>query len=118
MYVQQTVNGHLPSVLRAFALSLGFAFIGTMAGVFVPPALFLPLVILEVVMLLFAFFIRRKKFMSYTFLYSFTFISGITTYPIVSHYLSDNWTQPGIVGIGNNNGCIWWTRHIRINNQT
>ena len=99
MYVQQTANGHVPSVLRAFALSLGFAFIGTMAGVFVPPALFLPLVILEVVMLLFAFFIRRKKFMSYTFLYSFTFISGITTYPIVSHYLATIGPNPVLLAL-------------------
>jgi len=99
MYVQQTVNGHLPSVLRAFTLSLGFAFIGTMAGVFVPPALFLPLVILEVVMLLFAFFIRRKKVMSYTFLYSFTFISGITTYPIVSHYLATIGPNPVLLAL-------------------
>jgi uncharacterized protein len=99
MYVQQTVNGHLPSVLRAFALSLGFAFIGTMAGVFVPPAWFLPLVVLEVVMLLFAFFIRRKKFMSYTFLYLFTFISGITTYPIVSHYLATIGPNPVLLAL-------------------
>lgn len=81
-------NGHLPAVLRAFALSLGIAFIGTMVGVFVPPALFLPLAFLEIGMLVFAFILRRKKSMSFTFLYAFTFISGITTYPIVSHYLA------------------------------
>jgi uncharacterized protein len=89
MYVQQTVtNHHLPAVLRAFALSLAFAVVGVMAGVFVPPALFLPLVFLELGMLLFAFFLRKRKAISYTFLYAFTFISGITTYPIVSHYLA------------------------------
>src|SRR4051794_38291899 len=78
----------LPSVLRAFALSLAFAVFGMAAGVFVPPALFLPLMILELAMLLGAFFLRRKKAISYTFLYSFTFISGITTYPIIAHYLA------------------------------
>lgn len=88
MYVQQTATEYLPSVLRAFALSLAIAVIGMMAGVFVPPALFLPLVLLEVGMLLFAFFLRKRKAISYTFLYAFTFISGITTYPIVSHYLA------------------------------
>jgi uncharacterized protein len=88
MYVQQTANAYLPSVLRAFALSLAIAFVGVMAGVFVPPALFLPLVFLELGMLLFAFFLRKRKAISYTFLYTFTFISGITTYPIVSHYLA------------------------------
>jgi uncharacterized protein len=88
MYVQQTANAYLPSVLRAFALSLAIAVIGMMVGVFVPPALFIPLAILELGMLVFAFFLRKKKAISYTFLYTFTFISGITTYPIVSYYLA------------------------------
>jgi uncharacterized protein len=83
-----TQTEYMPSVLRAFALSLAFAVIGMAAGVFVPPALFLPLMILELVMLIGAFFMRRKKAISYGFLYSFTFISGITTYPIVAHYLA------------------------------
>ncbi|MDQ6596013.1 MULTISPECIES: Bax inhibitor-1/YccA family protein [Bacillus] len=78
----------MPSVLRTFALSLAFAFIGTMAGVFVPTSLFLPLSILELVMLFAAFFFRRKKAISYSFLYIFTFISGITLYPIVAHYMA------------------------------
>ncbi|AIM17156.1 Bax inhibitor-1/YccA family protein [Neobacillus sedimentimangrovi] len=78
----------MPSVLRTFALSLAFAFLGTMAGVFVPPALFLPLAILEFVMILAAVFFRRKKAISYSFLYIFTFISGITLYPIVAYYAS------------------------------
>jgi len=103
MYVeaQKTVNrnGHLPAVLRTFALSLGIAFIGTMAGVFVPPALFLPLVILEVGMLVFAFFLRRKKAISYPFLFIFTFISGMTTYPIVSHYLATIGPNPVLLAL-------------------
>ncbi|CEG25629.1 Bax inhibitor-1/YccA family protein [Bacillus sp. B-jedd] len=87
MYAQ-TSTDYLPSVMRTFAMSIAFAMLGAMAGTYVPPALFLPLVILEVGMLLFAFLIRRKRSISYTFLYAFTFISGITTYPIVSHYAS------------------------------
>ncbi len=31
---------------------------------------------------------RRKKAIGYIFLYIFTLISGITTYPIIAHYLS------------------------------
>lgn len=100
MYAQQTAGNYLPSVLRTFAFSLGIAFLGTMAGVFVPPALFLPLVILEVGMLIFAFIIRRKKAMSYSFLYAFTFISGLTTYPIVSHYLAAIGPAPVISAFG------------------
>ena len=82
----QTSTEFLPSVIRTFALSLAIAFVGTMAGTFVPPALFLPLAILEFVLLMIAFFFRRKKAISYTFLYIFTFISGVTLYPIVSYY--------------------------------
>jgi uncharacterized protein len=82
----QTSTEFLPSVIRTFALSLAIAFVGTMAGTFVPPALFLPLAILEFVLLMIALFFRRRKAISYTFLYVFTFISGITLYPIVSYY--------------------------------
>jgi FtsH-binding integral membrane protein len=82
----QTSSEFMPSVLRTFALSLAFAFLGTMAGMFVPPALFLPLSILEMVMLIAAFIFRKRKAISYSFLYIFTFISGITLYPIVAYY--------------------------------
>jgi hypothetical protein len=87
MYTQ-TSTEFLPSVLRTFALSLAIAFLGTMAGVFVPQGLFIPIVILEFVMIMSAFLFRRKKAISYSFLYIFTFISGITMFPIVNHYLT------------------------------
>jgi FtsH-binding integral membrane protein len=82
----QTSTEFMPSVLRTFAFSLAIAFVGTMVGTIVPVALFLPLSILEFVMILAAVFFRRKKAISYGFLYAFTFISGITLYPIVAYY--------------------------------
>ncbi|WP_445489899.1 Bax inhibitor-1/YccA family protein [Niallia sp. 03133] len=88
MYAYSTRNEQMPSVLRAFAISLSIAFVGTMIGNYIPASLFLPLAILELVMLIIAFFVRKGKSLSYTFLYAFTFISGITTYPIVAHYIS------------------------------
>lgn len=90
MYTQTSHRSteFLPSVLRTFALSLAIAFLGTMAGVFVPAGLFMPLMILEFVMIMAAFLFRRKKAISYSFLYIFTFISGITLYPIVAYYLA------------------------------
>lgn len=100
MYAYTSSNQHLPSVLRTFAISLGIAFAGTMAGVFVPPALFLPLIILEFAMLIGAFFLRRRKSISYTFLFVFTFISGVTTYPIVSHYLATVGANTVITALG------------------
>jgi len=84
----QTSTEVMPSVLRTFALSLAIAFVGTMVGTIVPVGLFIPLSILEFVMILAAVFFRRKKAISYGFLYAFTFISGITLYPVVSHYAS------------------------------
>jgi uncharacterized protein len=88
VYSQTASHPYMPSVLRTFALSLAIAFLGTMAGVYVPPALFLPLAILELVMLISATFLRRRKAISYAFLYIFTFVSGITVYPIVAHYMA------------------------------
>ncbi|MEH7110485.1 MULTISPECIES: Bax inhibitor-1/YccA family protein [Bacillaceae] len=90
----------MPSVIRTFALSLAIAFIGTMAGSFIPPALFLPLAILEFVMILAAVFFRRKKAISFSFLYIFTFISGITLYPIVAYYLATSGANVVLMAFG------------------
>ncbi|WP_203363372.1 Bax inhibitor-1/YccA family protein [Bacillus sp. REN10] len=88
----QTPN-YMSSVLKTFVFSLTIAVIGMLIGTMVPPALFLPLVIIEIGMLLAAFFLRKRKIVGYTFLYAFTFISGITTYPIVAHYLATSGAQ-------------------------
>jgi len=96
----QTSSEFMPSVLRVFALSLGFSFLGTLAGAYVPASLFLPLSILELVMLVSAFFLRRRKAVSYSFLYIFTFISGITLYPIVAHYLATAGANTVIMAFG------------------
>ena len=72
-----TVDSYIPSVMRTFAISLAISVLGMAAGTLIPPALFLPLAILEIAMLI-----------GYTFLYVFTFISGMTTYPIIAHYLA------------------------------
>ncbi|ARU59837.1 hypothetical protein CBW65_01295 [Tumebacillus avium] len=72
-------------VLPMFFLSLLFALIGTIVGTQVPPQFFLPLMVIEVGMLLAAMFMRKRR-VGYTFLYLFTFISGITFYPVLAHY--------------------------------
>ncbi|TCP53870.1 modulator of FtsH protease [Tumebacillus sp. BK434] len=72
-------------VLPMFFLSLLFALIGTIVGTQVPTALFLPLAIVEIGMLIVAMFMRKRR-VGYTFLYLFTFISGITLYPVLAHY--------------------------------
>ena len=90
---------HIPAVIRAFAISLAISLIGFIAGNFVPPSLFLPLMILEFGMLLAAFFVRRRKILSYSFLYAFTFISGVTMYPVITNYLVTIGPQPVIMSL-------------------
>ncbi|PQD95012.1 hypothetical protein CYL18_11815 [Pradoshia eiseniae] len=89
----------LPKILRAFTLSLAISLLGFITGNFVPPALFLPLMILELIMLIAAFFVRRRKMLSYSFLYTFTFISGITLYPVVTSYLMTIGAKPVLMSL-------------------
>ena len=89
----------LPKVLRTFTLSLAVSLLGFIVGNFVPPALFLPIMILEFVMLIAAIFVRRRKMLSYGFLYAFTFISGITLFPIVTSYLITIGAKPVLMSL-------------------
>ncbi|PKR84263.1 Bax inhibitor-1/YccA family protein [Heyndrickxia camelliae] len=88
VYTSVNKRNLMGSVLKAFALSLCMAVIGMLIGTMVPPALFMPLIVVEFIMILSAFLLRKKKSVGYGFLFAFTFISGITTYPIVAHYLA------------------------------
>ncbi|TMV49691.1 Bax inhibitor-1/YccA family protein [Paenibacillus mesophilus] len=84
---QSTYNAPFHKLLRMFTLSILVSFIGSFVGMFIPPALFLPLIIVELVMLVAAFFIRRKgKGIGYGFVYTFCLISGITIFPSISYY--------------------------------
>jgi modulator of FtsH protease len=86
---QSTYNDSFHKLLRMFTLSILISFVGSFIGMFLPPALFLPLVIVELVMLVGAFFIRRKgKSIGYGFVYAFCLISGITVFPSIAYYTS------------------------------
>ncbi|WP_404819731.1 Bax inhibitor-1/YccA family protein [Terribacillus saccharophilus] len=78
----------MQKVLQTFLMTLLLATLGIYAGNFVPPVLILPLIVVELGMLIAAFWLRRKKAVSYTFIYIFAVISGITTYPAVAYYAS------------------------------
>lgn len=73
-------------IFPALFFSLVFAALGLFAGQYVPPALYLPLMIVELIMIVAAVFIRRRKAVGFGFLYSFTLISGITLYPVIGYY--------------------------------
>lgn len=86
---QSTYNAPFHKLLRMFTLSILVSFVGSFIGMFIPPALFIPLIILELVMLVAAFFIRRKgKGIGYGFVYAFCLISGITIFPSIAYYTS------------------------------
>lgn len=74
------------SILPALFFSLLFAGAGYLIGQFVPNALFLPIMVVELVMIIAAVFIRRRRAVGYPFLYFFTFISGITMFPVLTAY--------------------------------
>lgn len=84
---QADYNAPFHKLMRMFTISILISFIGTAIGTRVPPALFLPLVVVELVMVVSAFWIRKgKKAIGYPFVFAFTFISGVTLYPTIAHY--------------------------------
>ncbi|MEH6943769.1 Bax inhibitor-1/YccA family protein [Bacillus sp. JJ722] len=88
VYHTTSTRSMFQKVLVTFIISLLIATIGLYTGQFVPPSLMLPLVIAELIMIIAAFWFRRRKAVGYTFVYLFSFISGITLFPIVAHYAS------------------------------
>lgn len=82
-------NAPFHKLMRMFTISVLISFIGTAVGMYVPPALFLPLVVVELVMIVASFFIQRRgKPIGYGFVYTFCFISGITIFPAIVYYAS------------------------------
>jgi modulator of FtsH protease len=87
---ERSYNHSFHKLMRMFTLSLLVAFVGSAAGfAFVPPALILPLALVELGMLIAALIIRRRgKAIGYGFVFAFCFISGITLYPPIVYYSS------------------------------
>lgn len=90
MYSSYTTSTRVSmgGIFPALFFSLLFATVGLYVGKYVPPALFLPLAVVELIMIIAATFIRRRRAVGYGFLYTFTFISGITLYPAIYDYVS------------------------------
>lgn len=82
------VESNFSKLLRMFAVSLLVSAIGSAFGtMFVPPELILPLVIVELLMLIGAFMVRRRGVrVGYLFTFAFVFISGITLGPTLQYY--------------------------------
>lgn len=87
--MESTYNAPFHKLLRMFTLSILISFLGSWVGMYTPPALILPLVVVELVMLIAAFVIRRRgRSIGYGFVYAFCFISGITIFPSIAYYAS------------------------------
>ena len=86
--IQAEKRSMFQKVLITFIVSLLFATVGLYVGQYIPAVYMIPLMVAELIMIIAAYWFRRKKQVGYMFVYTFTFISGITTYPIVSHYMS------------------------------
>ena len=104
--VQAEKKSIFQRIMVTFIMTLLISTVGLYAGQFVPPALMLPLAIAEVIMIIAAFWLRRKKMVGYTFIYLFAFISGITTFPIVNHYVSAAGAQVVLLAFGTTFGVF------------
>lgn len=93
-------------VLSTFIITLLIATVGLYIGQYVPIGMMIPLMVLELVMIIAAFWLRRKKSVSFAFVYAFSFISGITTFPIVSHYASVSGAQVVLLAFGSTFGIF------------
>lgn len=62
------------------------AMVGVLAGTQIPPALIGALTIVELIMIIVAVFRQRRKAIGFPFVYAFTFISGVTLWPIIHGY--------------------------------
>lgn len=86
-------------ILRTFLLSLLFAVVGFSVGSFVPLEWMIPLIIFQLGMLIFAFFLRKRKKISYGFLFVFTLLSGVTMNPIISSYVTEMGANLVLLGL-------------------
>jgi FtsH-binding integral membrane protein len=81
-------NRLVSKVFFGLFMSLLTAFVGLAVGRYVPPALIMVAIVAELVMIVVAMFIQRSRRIGMGFVLAFTFISGMTTYPIIAFYVS------------------------------
>lgn len=72
------------SFLAALAVATGGLYIGQ----WIPIGMYLPLNILEIILLIAMIFARSKKTVGYPLMYSFMLVSGATLYPLIGHYVA------------------------------
>ncbi|MDN7242263.1 Bax inhibitor-1/YccA family protein [Planococcus sp. N028] len=120
-------NEMLKSVLSFFSVLWVISGIGVIAGQFVPPALMLPLMVVEVVLLISMIFIRKARKAGSTFAMVFALISGITLYPVLTYYVGSLggevvlavfvstavvFAAYGLVGYRLNKNLVGWSSYL------
>ncbi|MEM5777726.1 MAG: Bax inhibitor-1/YccA family protein [Candidatus Aenigmatarchaeota archaeon] len=70
-------------VLPMFVLTLFIATIGVGVGFFIPPILYIPIIIAEIAILFATFILKKKSGFPKWLLFIFVFLTGITTTPII-----------------------------------
>ena len=84
------IHGEKPYAKFFGALFLGLlvATFGLFVGQSVPKPLFLPLFIVEIVMIILMISARKHKAIGYGMMFAFMFVSGLTLFPAISYYIS------------------------------
>jgi uncharacterized protein len=72
----------------AFLTGLALATTGFFAGQWLPLGMVLPLIVLEFILLIAMIVARSKKSVGYPLMYSFMFVSGLTTYHVIASYIN------------------------------
>ncbi|MCA1066618.1 Bax inhibitor-1 family protein (plasmid) [Rossellomorea sp. AcN35-11] len=76
-------------LFSVFLSALLVSLVGFYVGQFIPTVFFIPLIVLELVLLITMMFLRKKKALGYPIMYTFMFLSGITLYPAIAMYVSE-----------------------------
>ena len=84
---QETRSDSFQRLMRTFSLSVLLCFIGTLVGMAVPIQWFMPLAVVQLIMMIAALIIQwRGKAIGYPFVFSFIFLTGVVLYPAVAYY--------------------------------
>lgn len=76
----------ISKIFLGLFVSLITASIGVYVGSYIPPTLIQILMFVELIMIFAAMFLQRRKNIGYAFVYTFTFVSGITLFPMIAYY--------------------------------
>lgn len=79
----------MSKVFLGLFVSLIFAAIGNYVGQFLPPAVDELAIFVELIMIIAAMFMSRRRAIGYPFVFTFTFISGLSIYPYIAAYTSE-----------------------------